>query len=114
MKLFRLVLSNKRTEYVVTNDVSQDSADETQEECSIRWKIEQFHREAKQVIGLEKCQCRKQRAQRNHIGCAMLVWIGLDQVARQAGQTIYQLKQSLLDDYLHQQLLSLSIAMTLA
>jgi len=44
----------------------------------------------------------------------MLVWIGLDQVARQAGQTIYQLKQSLLDDYLHQQLLSLSIAMTLA
>ena len=114
VKLFRLVLSNKRTEYVVTNDVSQDSADETQEECSIRWKIEQFHREAKQVIGLEKCQCRKQRAQRNHIGCAMLVWIGLDQVARQAGQTIYQLKQSLLDDYLHQQLLSLSIAMTLA
>ena len=27
--------------------------------CGLRWKIEQFHRETKQVTGLEGCQCRK-------------------------------------------------------
>ena len=69
VKRFRLVLSTKRTEYVVTNDLFQNSTDETKIKCSIRWKIEPFHREAKQVTGLESCQCRKQRAQRNHIGC---------------------------------------------
>jgi len=29
---------------------------------------------------------------RDRIGCAMLVWIGLNQVVRQTDQTIYQLK----------------------
>ena len=106
----------ERTEYVVTNDLTQDSTGETQKHAksSIRWKIEQFHRQAKQVTGLESCQCRKQRAVRNHIGCAMLVWVKLNRVARQRGKTIYQLKQSLLDDYLSQQLLSPSIPMALA
>ena len=72
VKLFRLALFTERTEYVATNDLTQDSAGETRKHCSIRWKIEQFHRQVKQVTGLERCQCRKQRAVRNHIGCAML------------------------------------------
>lgn len=73
LKLFRIVLSSQRTDYVVTNDLAQDSTDATREESAIRWKIEQFHREAKNVTGLEFSQCRLQRAQRNHIACAMLV-----------------------------------------
>jgi hypothetical protein len=114
VKLFRLVLYTERTEYVVTNDLTQDSTGETQKHCSTRWKIEQFHRQVKQVTGLQRCQCRKQRAVRNHIGCAMLVWVQLNRVACQTGQTIYQLKEALLDDYLSQQLLSPAISMTLA
>jgi hypothetical protein len=98
----------------VTNDLTQDSTGETQKHCSTRWKIEQFHRQVKQVTGLQRCQCRKQRAVRNHIGCAMLVWVQLNRVACQTGQTIYQLKEALLDDYLSQQLLSPAISMTLA
>jgi hypothetical protein len=35
-------------------------------------KIEELHREVKQVTAIEKCQCRKARAQRNHIACAMM------------------------------------------
>jgi len=84
VKLFRIELSTQRTEYVVTNDHSQDSAAATRQESAIRWKIEQFHREAKQVTGLESCQCRSQRAQRNHIACAMLVWVRLSQFAHNA------------------------------
>lgn len=108
-KLFRLVLSSQRTDYVVTNDHSQDSTNDTRKECAIRWKIEQFHRETKQVTGLESCQCRSQRAQRNHIACAMLVWLCLDKVAQDAKSTIYQIKQRLLDDYMKTQLRNPSI-----
>jgi len=114
VKLFRLVLSTQRTDYVVTNDLSQDSIDAVQAVSSIRWKIEQFHRETKQVTGIEQCQCRKARIQRNHITCAMLVWAKLKQVARQTGQTIYQVKFGLLSDYMIAQLKHPSIPMTLA
>lgn len=111
VKLFRIVLSTQRTDYVVTNDLSQDSTDATREESAIRWKIEQFHREAKQVTGLESCQCRSQRAQRNHIACAMLVWVHLNELAQEAQTTIYQLKQGLLSSYMRDQLRQPSISM---
>jgi len=114
VKLFRLVLSPQRTDYVVTNDLSQDATEAVQQVSGLRWKIEQFHRETKQVTGIEDCQCRKARIQRNHIACAMLVWAKLKQVARQTGQTIYQVKFGLLSDYMIAQLKNPSIPMTLA
>jgi hypothetical protein len=47
------------------------------------------------------------------IGCAILVWIRLKQVAQQSQRTIYQVKNGLLSDYLRQQLRSPAIQMTL-
>ena len=41
----------------------------------IRWSIEVYHRELKQTCGLERCQSRMGRSQRNHIGLAVLSWI---------------------------------------
>lgn len=101
-QLFRVEVSTHRTDYVVTNDPAQDSTEAPQEVCGIRWKIEQLHREGKQATGLERCQCRKARIQRNHIGCAFLVWVRLKELAAQTGRTVYQLKHGLLDDYLIQ------------
>ena len=112
--LFRVVLSTQRTDYVVTNDLAQDDVQAVREVCGLRWKVEQFHRETKQVTGLEGCQCRKARIVRNHIGCAILVWVRLKQVAQETQRTIYQVKHGLLSDYLRQQLKSPSILMTLA
>jgi hypothetical protein len=66
--------------------------------------MEQLHREGKQVTGLERCPCRKARIQRNHIGCAFLVWVRLKALAAQTGRTVYQLKHGLLDASLLQQL----------
>lgn len=111
LKLFRIVLSSQRTDYVVTNNISQVSVDATRKESAIRWKIEQFHREAKQVTGLESSQCRSQRAQRNHIACAMLVWVRLNNLAQRTQTNVYQLKQGLLDGYMRQQLRQPSISM---
>jgi len=114
VKLFRLVLSTKRTNFIATNDPTQASTQDTREVCALRWKIEQFHRETKQTTGIEGCQCRLARIQRNHIACAILVWVRLKQVAHLTASTIYQLKQGLLDDYIRSQLRSPAIHMHLA
>ena len=114
VKLFRLTLSTERTDYIVTNDLAQDWTPATQEVWGWRPKIEEFHREDKQLTGIENCQCRRARIVRNHIGCAILVWVRLKQVAHETGQTIYQVKHGLLSDYLRQQLRSPAVRMVLA
>ena len=120
LQLFRLVVSTDRTDYidhvcvVVTNDKTQSSASATQEVCGWRWKIEQLHRECKQLTGLERCQCRRSRIQRNHIACAFLVWCRFKELAYKSGRTVYQIKNGLLSDYLIQQLKSPSVSMAFA
>ena len=104
VKLFRVIVSTDRTDYVATNDLSQSSMDVAQQVCKIRWKIEEFHREIKQLTGIESCQCRKARLQRNHIACAMLVWLRLKHLAYKTGETVYQIKHNLLSNYLIEQL----------
>ncbi len=113
VKLFRVVVSNNRTDWVVTNDLAQDSTDGTQKVCAIRWRIEQFHRELKQLTGVEKCQCRRARSQRNHIACAVLVWIRMTAIARKALTTIYSLKKGMLSHYMRQELRSPSVRMAM-
>ena len=100
VRLFRVAVSTHRTDWVITNDPTQHSTEATREVCGFRWNIEQLHREGKQLTGLERCQCRTARIQRNHIGCAFLVWVRLKALAAQTGRTVYQLKHGLLDDYL--------------
>ncbi len=114
VQLFRVVASTRRTDWIVTNDPAADATDVTQAACDVRWKIEQLHREGKQLTGLERCQCRKARIQRNHIACAFLVWVRLKALAAHTGRTVYQLKHGLLDDYLIQQLKTPSLTMVLA
>ena len=110
VKLFRVEVSTHRTDYIITNDVEQDNAEAVKEICSLRWCIEQLHREEKQLTGIEESQCRLARAQRNHILAATLVWTRLKSVAYTYAQTVYQLKRGLLDDYLRQQLIKPNIS----
>ena len=114
VKVFRLASASGRTEYIATNDLSQSDAEATLRKSRLRWKIEQLHRELKQTTGIGACQCRKHRAQRNHIACCLWVWVSLTRAARAAGQTIYQLKESLLDDYIRQQLQKPTILVNIA
>lgn len=48
VKIFRVAFS-QRTDYVATNDLSQSDVSVVRQVCAVRWKIEQFHREAKQL-----------------------------------------------------------------
>ncbi|HYX12946.1 MAG TPA: hypothetical protein VE944_00980 [Nostoc sp.] len=98
----------------MTNDLSQDSTDVVQKVCKVRCKVEEFHRELKQLTGIEFCQSRKGRIQRNRIACAILVWIRLKDLAYKTGQTIYQIKHGLLSSYLVQQLKRPNVPMFIA
>ena len=60
-----------------------------------------FSTKLKQTAGIQKNQCRKARIQRNHIACAMLVWLRLTDLPRQNGKAVYPIKQGMLDDYLY-------------
>jgi len=114
IKLFRVAVSTHRTDWVATNDQTQDSVQATQDACRLRWKIEQFHREAKQLTGIERCQCRKARSQRNHIASAILVWVRLADIARHTGRTLYRVKHDMLDDFLRRELRNPSVPMRFA
>lgn len=94
VQLFRVTALPNKVEFVATNDLSQNSGEDTRKTCGIRWKIEEFHRELKQLTGIESCQCRKAILQKNHIGCAMLVWARLKNLAYQTKQTIYSVYHS--------------------
>lgn len=114
VKLFRVTVSTHRAEFVATNDLTQDSTDAAQDVCDVRWKIEEFHRELKQLTGVEACQCRKARIQRNHIACALLVWTRLKSIAYKTGKTVYQIKHEMLSSYLIEQLKHPSVPISLA
>jgi SRSO17 transposase len=110
VKLFRVAVFSDRTEHIVTNDCTQCCTKAVQLKTGHRWKIEQFHREEKQLTGIAKCQCRKNRSQRNHICAAILVWVRLNEIAHQAKMNVYQIKNQLLDDYLFFQMAKPSVA----
>jgi hypothetical protein len=114
VKLFRVGVSTHRTDWVMTNDITQDSSQVTQDACGLRWKIEQFHRDLKQLTGLQRCQCRKARIQRNHIASAVLVWVRLANIARQTKRTLYQVKHEMLDDFLRRELKNPTVRMKFA
>jgi hypothetical protein len=108
------VADKHRTEYIATNDLSQDSAVAVKSMCRIRWKVEQYPLEGKQLLGMEKCQCRKAQAQKNHIGCVILAWHCLTKQARRLVKNSYALKNEFLSEYMKSELKNPSIPLSFA
>ncbi len=105
VQLFKVVASNGDIDRVITNR-SPGSIDTqvVQRENKVRWMIERLHRELKQLTGIEKCQCRKQRAQRTHIACCYQAWFSLKVRAKKIKTTLYQVKHTLWSHYLRSEL----------
>lgn len=87
--VFKFVAKNGRIDYVTTN-IENPSIDRLKKIIKARWSIEVYHRELKQTCGIERCQARTGRAQRNHICLAIQAW--LDQHRRRITEkiTLYQ------------------------
>lgn len=105
VKLFKLVSQNGDIDWIVTNDPDSNlTKNVVKDKNAIRWKIEQLHREIKQLLGSQACQCRKGRSQRNHIALVLQAWVSLAQAARTLKTTLYQLKHHLWSEYLRAEL----------
>lgn len=103
VKVFKLVKTNSDVEYLATNDLSSTAPD-VRNAAARRWKIEEYHRGAKQVTGSECCQARNQRAQRNHILCSILAFLALEKWRLETGVSWYEAKQQLIAYALRQYL----------
>src|SRR5215210_7113421 len=106
VQLFKIVATNGDIEWVITNSARPDepTADIVRQENDVRWQVEQFHRELKQLTGSEACQCRKARSQRNHIAACYHAWLSLKVSAQRLGKSLYRTQADLLSDYLRAEL----------
>lgn len=87
--VFRFVAQNGRTDFIATN-LDQATRGDVQRIVKGRWSIEVFHRELKQTCGLQRCQARHGRAQRNHITCAVLAWLKQHHLRSRLQISMYQ------------------------
>ena len=105
VRIFCIFVRKGGTEIIITNDIAQNSLEEILNMMSLRWKVEEFHREIKQLTGIEQCQARKSRIQRNHICCCLMAWQFLKTEAWKRQVTVYLLHESQSDDFIRSQLL---------
>jgi hypothetical protein len=105
VRLFKLVAPDGDIDWVITNDLAETMTAQVAEDSSDgRWQVEELHRGLKQLTGSEKCQCRMARAQRNHLACCYHAWLSLKVKAKELGQTMYELRDSLFSHYLRAEL----------
>ena len=100
VQLFKLVAPDGNVDWVITNCPEKISADLVQQENKVRWNIETMHRELKQLTGIEKCQARKARSQRNHISYCYQAWFVLKRQAKIMEKTAYAIRNDLFTEYL--------------
>ena len=104
VRLFKVVAPDGDVEWVITNRPGPISTDFIQNENALRWQIEQLHRELKQLTGSEKCECRSQRSQRNHLACCYQAWLAIKLTASTLNKTMYSVITDLFSDYLRAEL----------
>ena len=105
VKLFKVVAKNGDIDWVITNDLDEAMTTKVVQEANdLRWQVEEFHRELKQLTGSERCQCRKARSQRNHLACSYHAWLSLRVQAKTLGKTIYRVRTDLFSEFLRNEL----------
>ena len=110
VRLFKVVAINSDIDWVITNDPDETVITQVAQNANeLRWQIEEFHRQLKQLTGSAKCQCRKARSQRNHLACCYHAWLSLKVHASLLNKTIYRVHTDLFSDYLRNQLRSPTI-----
>jgi DDE superfamily endonuclease len=77
VKVFRVVARNGDTEHWATNDLTMDELTRLKY-ADFSWRIEEYHRGLKQHCGVEHCQARRAKAQRNHIGLSIRAFLRLE------------------------------------
>jgi hypothetical protein len=97
VKVFRIVARDGDTEYWASSDLGLSAVDRL---CYAEqsWAIESYHRGLKQHCGVERCQVRRARAQRNHIGFAIRAFLRLESWCFAHGFTWFAAKADIIRD----------------
>jgi len=77
IRVFRTDDPNGVAEYWASSDLGLE-AGMRQHYAELSFAIENYHRDLKQNCGVEKCQVRSERAQRNHIGFSLRAFLRLE------------------------------------
>ena len=104
VKIIKIERPERRNiDYIATNDLSLSSR-VIRQANKRRWKVEEFHRGEKQTVGIERCQSRLQRAQRNHVLCSSLAFLAVEKYRLEHGiswqESEYRVIMDALRDYL--------------
>jgi hypothetical protein len=95
IRVFRIVSRDGDTEHWATDDLAMDEM--TRLGLAERtWAIENYHRGLKQCCGVERCQARAGRAQRNPIGMAIRAFLRLERHSYATGISWYEAKARIL------------------
>jgi hypothetical protein len=95
VKVFRIDTPDGDTEYWAT-DVVTMTAGEREDVAAKVWTIEVYHRGLKQFSGVERCQARSGRAQRNHIGWAIRAFLRLEHHRIRTGTSWFETKMGII------------------
>lgn len=89
--VFRIDAPDGDTEYWATSRLEMTPPQREQLAGQI-WAIETYHRGLKQFCGVERCQARSARAQRNHIGWAIRAFLRLEYHRIRTGRSWFTTK----------------------
>ena len=95
IQVFRLDTPDGDTEYWAT-DLLRMTPMEREVEAGKVWTIEVYHRGLKQFCGVERCQARSARAQRNHIGWAVRAFLRLEHHRIRTGLSWFETKMGII------------------
>ena len=77
VQVFPIDAPDGDAEYWATSDLKRDAGTRLAQ-AELGFAIENSHRDLKQNCGVEQCQARSERAQRNHIGLAIRAFLRLE------------------------------------
>lgn len=97
VNVFRTVAPNGDATHWATNDLGLDEAGRLVF-AELSWSIEEYHRGLKQFTGVERCQVRSARGQRNHIGLAIRAFVRLEYHRFTTGITWFAAKTAIVRD----------------
>jgi putative transposase len=97
VKVFRTAARDGGVEYWVTNDIGLDEVGRLVF-AELSWSVEEYHRGLKQFTGVERCQTRMTRAQRNHIGWSIRALVRLEWHRFTTGVSWFEAKMRIIRD----------------
>jgi putative transposase len=97
VRVFRVVAPDGNTQHWATNDLGMEDTTRLIL-AELSWSIEEYHRGLKQFTGIERCQVRAERGQRNHICLAIRAFVRLEYQHFHSGVSWFQAKFDIIRD----------------